>query len=191
MVALAIIACLIALVFGCRAYLHARERHERERHADLPPLEEKLEVIPESDKKVRWGCGHMAWKKFFMNFWGERQYPARHVFRGRRLCPDCALEIFRRESIRCVLCGLAILPGHPVACYGGGEGLRTDIATRTDKGDWLGCLRWNCCPSGGFFAGHWNGKKFIGAFDEGRAAAAEVFATGKAVAVGDTSKKRD
>ncbi|MEK7181089.1 MAG: hypothetical protein AAB738_02005 [Patescibacteria group bacterium] len=63
-------------------------------------------------------------------------------------------------TARCARCGLVILPGMAVALYGQeSEGLRLDIATNID-GAIIGCMRWDCCPSGGFLAGHWSEQGF-------------------------------
>ena len=76
-------------------------------------------------------------------------------------CPDCLIGTFEESVIRCCLCGLPIVPGQPVALYWEGPQINKKIATKLKDGHSLGCLRWDCCPSGGFFAGHWNEKGFL------------------------------
>jgi hypothetical protein len=54
---------------------------------------------------------------------------------------------------------------------------------RTSKGSYLGCMRMNCCPSGGFFSGHWLGHNRGGfrSMYDGDSAVVESFRTGKVI----------
>jgi len=110
------------------------------------------------------------------------------MLRRRELCPDCLTAELRQVTIRCALCGFAIFPGEPVALYGGPKSsFRGTAGTAEHDGQYVGCLRCDCCPSGGFFAGHWDGQRVVPAFAGGGSAAAEAMRTGQTVVCGDVS----
>jgi len=141
---------------------------------------DECHIEPDSDAKVKYGCGHTSWRDFHGVFYGESYGPASKK-RGRDTCPECVLAKTLSLSIRCALCGLVIMPGAPVALYAGPtSSFRKSCATK-HEGQFVGCLRWDCCPSGGFFAGHWDGEKVLPAFDGGNCAAAEALRTGRVV----------
>lgn len=85
-------------------------------------------------------------------------------------CPRCRFEELKKLLIRCVLCGEAIMPGDPVALYwkrsGGITRENKRMGTMVD-GHYIGCLKSDCCPSGGFFSGHWTSSGFVSAFEDG------------------------
>ncbi len=84
------------------------------------------------------------------------------------------LEEMKQSAIRCCLCGYGILPGDEVALYHKkSKGIKKDIATFIEDGA-VGCLLWDCCLSGAFFAGHWTSQGFRPAFSEGRTAGEEA-----------------
>lgn len=107
-------------------------------------------------------CGHRGPRWFKISTWGEETKKIKNPQR----CPDCMLEYFKKVLIRCAVCGRHIAPGDPVALYSTiSKDLRIEIATMVDKETVVGCLRRGCCPSGGFFAGHWDGEKVRFAFN--------------------------
>ena len=64
-------------------------------------------------------------------------------------CPRCAIK----AAINCCFCDGKIYPGDPVALYHkSSEGINWEKATRLGL-DEIGCLKRDCCLSGGFFAG--------------------------------------
>ncbi|OGY25291.1 MAG: hypothetical protein A2Z11_02920 [Candidatus Woykebacteria bacterium RBG_16_43_9] len=74
------------------------------------------------------------------------------------VCVRCAIA----ASIDCCSCPGKIYPGDPVALYGlRSEGIDWERATRVVESV-VGCLRWNCCPCGGFYAGNWTTDGFQG-----------------------------
>jgi hypothetical protein len=145
----------------------------------LPQYDDRFEIIERSNWFPRkYNCGHMGARWFRIHAYGEES----KKIRQKENCPECFLADVRQHIIHCCLCGLPIVPGDPVALYGGGEDIKLDIATVLSGGSIVGCLRWDCCPSGGFFAGHWTENGFQSAFNEGRSAAEECMATGEVVA---------
>ncbi len=113
-------------------------------------------------------------------------------------CPECCFNYYKEKSIRCALCGTGITPGDGVAIYSyktSPEGkeqeanphFRMDLATKIG-GNVVGCIRWDCCPSGGFFAGHWGDQGFEPAFPNGNCAAGLAALTGNPILV-NTDKK--
>lgn len=98
----------------------------------------------------RYKCGHRGPRRFEFRFYGVQFRRSE----GLKFCPDCLIERARKEVIRCALCGLPIVPHAPIALYrADSEGVRPD-ATKIGN-NVVGCLRWECCPSAGFFVGHW------------------------------------
>jgi hypothetical protein len=87
------------------------------------------------------------------------------------------------QSIPCARCGEEIHPGDAVASYRMEKAAAQEGAFRTPKGSYLGCMRMSCCPSGGFFSGHWLGHN-RGGFSpmyDGGSAVSEAFRTGKVI----------
>ncbi len=153
----------------------------------LPEPTDVLGVKMREGDLVPYKCGHTAHERFTLDFYGIEAAPTDERLAERADCPDCEIERVRRTSIRCALCGHVILPGEPVALYVDDRKLFKKEAWKTlADGHVVGCMRWDCCPSGGFFSGHWTPQGFRPAFAHG-SAVAEVFATGKAIIVGDSS----
>ena len=147
-----------------------------------------FEEVPEHSLMFK-ECGHEGAQEFKFNIWGNA--------RGKKLkdkcikqengvattdgiCPKCYFEKIKKATIRCCLCGNAILPGDGIALYHkSSENIRADTATFVGDSA-VGCLLWDCCPSGGFFAGHWTFEGFESAFDV-QSAAGKAFSTGQPV----------
>lgn len=107
----------------------------------------------------KYDCGHVGPRHFVLRIWGRQVYPADKK-RGEK-CPDCCVQLLKTEAIRCCLCGFAILPGEPIAVYNVDSVQPKDFDFTIIDGCSLGCMMWDCCPSGGFFAGHWTGNSVI------------------------------
>lgn len=131
-----------------------------------------------SDEMLKFQCDHLGAKKIEIILYGES------IFRGEtkdarpQLCPNCILEEIKQFSIRCAFCGGAILPGEGVALYNKeSEGINKKWGTYVGE-NIIGCLAMDCCPSGGFFAGHWTMQGFKPAFKNGLSLAEEAARTG-------------
>lgn len=156
-----------------------------------PPavVNENFQVIQKSERLVRWKCGHDFAEKFAYSIYGETLNPREQVFKKRERCGDCMLNVLSPVVIRCGLCGHHILPGEGIALYVDTKDfVHREWITFHDK-QVVGCLRWDCCPSGAYFAGHWGGDHVDLAFAGGLGAAATVMCTGQAVVVSDTNKE--
>lgn len=147
-----------------------------------PPSTDEVAAVPQTKKQVRYKCGHDYAAKFDLNFFGEKYGLADQVFVEREECGDCMIAAMKPALIRCGECGYAICPGDGVALYGNDESFEDKPWKQTvDNGESvMGCMRAACCPSGGFFAGNWDGKKFVPRF-EGGTAAGEAARTGETV----------
>jgi hypothetical protein len=152
----------------------------------MPQSSDLCEITPGSDKRVSFDCGHDGPVSYAITLFGGVMALSEEGLLQRKMCAECCLRHMREGCIRCAVCGFAILPGSPVALYSGGP-IREDIATKTPDGAFIGCLRWDCCPSGGFFAGHWDGKQFVSAFG-GMTAAEQVMHSGETMIISDTDK---
>jgi len=146
-------------------------------------IHDEIRPVAASEELKDFACGHRGPKLYHLDLYGS-------VMRSNGVSPDkcgqCCAEMFRSTSCRCALCGLVIFPGDPVALYGPSRQFQPERVTEVRSGV-IGCLRWDCCPSGGFFAGHWTGKGFRSAFSGGQTAVEQCFAKGEVV-VGDTGQ---
>lgn len=186
--ALIVLGCIFTAAWLARRWLSKR-----------PPTPEQEEPLPEpteelgwralTDDSVTYRCGHEGPSKWVAILFGLELEPRDEVLEKREKCPNCMTGPLFEGVIHCALCGLPVMPGDPVALYAGPK-----KAFRKEKG-WvvkhldgqaIGCLRWDCCPSGGFFAGHWDGERVRSAF-AGGSAAGEALRTGQVVVCGDVS----
>ncbi len=156
---------------------------------ELPEPTDICALVDVSGVETDYQCGHRHPDHFAVNLYGEKFCLTDKKLAERQLCANCHLEMLKKFAIRCAKCGFAIMPGDGVALYCFNKKLFKKTAWITLVGDdkekdVIGCLRWDCCPSGGFFAGHWTGERFKPAF-VGGSAAAEAMRTGKVVIVGD------
>lgn len=150
---------------------------EKER---LPPYNERLEIVERSTGLPRtYKCGHSGAQWFRLHMYGEETVRIQQ----EEQCPECFLHDIKQHIIHCALCGLPIVPGDPVALYSAtSPDLLMNIARVAREGVVVGCMRWDCCPSGGFFAGHWSEQGFEPAFS-GRIGAGEAIATDEVIMV--------
>lgn len=184
-VGLAIIGGSLALVAAMKAYRRhlAGKAAGRGRGEEEPPPTDEFLVEPLGTEVVLWGCGHEAPARYRHNFYGTRLEPKDEVFEKRERCGDCAHGWFGTCVIRCVLCGHAIFPGEPVAVYRDMRRFRKAWKTYADreKTAVIGCMRGNCCPSGGFFCGHWTGEGIDSPFRTGSAVGDALANPGKMI----------
>lgn len=154
----------------------------REEPPPRPEPTDTLACAEESGRKAKFACGHAAPRKFKIDFYGEVREPQAALLKKRLRCGPCEAERLKKVSIRCALCGRAILPGDGVAAYMDDPEYKEAWKTRIGSGKdgVLGCLYTDCCPSGGFFAGHWTEEGYKPAHAHGTALA-EAMATGKIV----------
>lgn len=111
--------------------------------------------IRNSSGVVSCDCGHMGYESFELHLLGVT-----YTISGSKRCPNCTIEYFIKDVIRCASCGLPILPDEPIALYGL-EGKHHPWTCYISKEgepskSVIGCLRWECCDSGAYFAGHWS-----------------------------------
>ncbi len=152
--------------------------------AEKPTCTDNLGVVKRAGKKVPYACGHIDSAKFRHDFYGEVREPTDEVFAAREKCGECMLASVMEVAIRCAACGFVIWPGDPVALYVDNSSFNVAWKkTIEEPPQVVGCFRRGCCPSGGYFAGHWSESGFKPAFSGGASAAATAFSTGATVAV--------
>ena len=134
------------------------------------------DIIPTSSEERIYNCFHSGPQTFRFRLFGEES----KEIDDPELCPDCVLAKLHECVIRCAVCGGAIFPGNGVAVYHvmNNKMLNLEIATYADKDHVIGCLGMDCCPSGGFFAGHWDGKSFQSEYGGTKTAVEQVFDSG-------------
>ncbi len=173
----------------------------------MPPSTDEICIVPKGRLKALYGCGHIGHQRYAHNFFGQVYDLNPNVLRRRSLCGECLLAKSMSCVARCVLCGHAIFPGEGVSVYRdepeyADRPWRIILPAKSEPADTIierfkqlvgivpnrvmGCLRMACCPSGGFFAGHWDGVKFVSAFSRGTAAE-QALKSGGIVIVGDTT----
>ncbi len=121
----------------------------------LPKPTQECKVLWRSWFKRDYKCGHRDSRRFRVSMFGmETKKLSQH-----EQCPQCFMEEVKKHTIFCALCGLPIMPGDGVALYDDdNDGIREN-ATHIDNFV-IGCIRWECCPSGGFFSGYWTKQGF-------------------------------
>ncbi len=135
-----------------------------------------IRAVPASEEMRDFACGHRGPSLYHMDLYGQVLH---NNGTSPEKCGECAAAWFRSITCRCSLCGLAILPGGGVALYDYSRKMKPERVTEVASGA-IGCMRWFCCPSGGFFAGHWTGTGFRSAFAGGGTIVDEVARTGEA-----------
>jgi ribosomal protein S27E len=153
----------------------------------LPPATDDLCAVNQEGEPVPYKCGHAYASTYAMNCYGIILEPSAEFFQDREHCGDCEVEIFRRFTIRCALCGHFILPGEGVALYlrdsvpRSPQKWQTPFTHSDERISVIGCLRMDCCPTGGAFAGHWTTDGFRPLNDDGLGVAALAMKTGRVV----------
>lgn len=156
--------------------------HEPEQ---MPEPTDTCAVVDVSGPEADYECGHRHPERFALNLYGEKIEMTDEGYSARKFCANCHLAELKKLIIRCAKCGFHIMPGDGVAlyCYDKKLFKKSERITFVGEGDEkgvIGCMRWDCCPSGGFFAGHWTGDHFQSAF-AGGSAAGEALRTGQVV----------
>jgi hypothetical protein len=140
----------------------------------LPVATDVMEIAERSPKVKKYSCGHSGAVWFVMDLFGEHS----KRFKDNPRCPECEIVRWKKHCIKCASCGLIITPGDAVALYHeSSPGLLVQTAKKVGD-SYIGCMRWDCCPCGGFFSGYWTENGFKPAF-ESSTAAGESARTGK------------
>lgn len=115
---------------------------------------------------------------FIRSFWSKKEpkqlcnsTPAEtppitpRIFKIHLSPPSSGRVVFQTESFeRCCLCGSVINANDPIALYQEPNKERTWNAAYIEienKKNYLGCLGWDCCVSGGFFSGYLREDGFV------------------------------
>lgn len=117
----------------------------------LPASHDDISIVEPVGKR-RYACAHSGAKSFALDVYGE----ITKTIKQKEECPICMQARYQKHVVRCALCGLGIAPGDGVALYGADSlDVHLEWATRINNSV-IGCMRWDCCPSGGFFVGNWS-----------------------------------
>lgn len=138
----------------------------------LPKAHDDIRIERLSRWNRRYRCGHRDARRFMLDVYGQRV----SMKSKKELCSTCWCAKIRQHVIRCAACGLPIFPGEGVALYAFDPELFSREKVTFVGESVIGCTRWDCCPSGGFFAGNWTESGFRPRFD-GNNTAAEQCAT--------------
>lgn len=118
------------------------------------------EVVPLSEKRTTFACGHRGPERFAHSFWGERRDIKPEVLAKKEKCGSCWLDEMLKVIVRCGKCGLPIYPGDGVVRYPDTDPTLPVIGVHLVDGTRLGCLRVACCDSPLQLSGEWDGEKF-------------------------------
>lgn len=155
----------------------------------LPESTGRIAVEKEEGESTKHACGHTAPRCVSIHCFGASLTLSDEA---PDKCSVCHMEDLKKVVIRCGSCGLPILPGDGIALYGDNQKHFKDRTRITLHGkSVIGCMRWNCCPSGGFYAGIWDGSKVLSTFPDGLSAAELAMKTGKIVIVSNTGPDDD
>jgi len=171
---------------------------------ELKPM--PFQIVPTTDDQpfLVAECGHKVWRRQRLEFPGEGTLESKEnkaipsaekpwwmsqILWNRRYpipneCDACRFEKLFVSTILCVRCRCPIMYGDPVSVYMPSilpEDF-DDSYTAHVKGGFIGCMGGYCCPTGGFYAGHWNGDGVLSPYGAG-SAAAECFAGEELIAV--------
>lgn len=142
-----------------------------------------LSYEPLTENKIMFPkCGHLAPEEGTLSFYGEicdfKTKGRTKNINGQPTvddpnipCPQCYFDHVKNHLTRCSVCAIGILPGSGVALYAESSTLPHKDKSTKVRESYIGCLMWDCCPSGGFFAGHWTEKGFKSAFESGNSIA--------------------
>ena len=183
------------IVFGilCAAAICAkaglmlgRRRAAFKKRMELKKAMDVCAVEDCSGPLVAYKCGHEFAENFYLRVYGFRFGLSDEARAARLRCGDCDLAKLKEISTRCAACGMLIMPGEGIALYAeNGSFLYADSGTKFTHPDGrvsvVGCMGWDCCPSGGFFAGHWSSTGLKPLNPEGNGLAAHTMLTGNAV----------
>ena len=174
------------------------------RHKQEPPSEEgsfwdktEVSIEPLSKPEIFFTrCDHPGPDKAKIIIWGrilplelkkDRILTTQGEKTADARCPDCLFRDLKEHAIRCCFCGYTIITGEGVALYHkSSRGINKEAATYVGE-NVIGCLNWDCCPCGAFFAGHWTANGFQPAFEHGLTVAEEAMAVGQMVIVDDVN----
>ncbi|MBI4435735.1 hypothetical protein HY630_03620 [Candidatus Uhrbacteria bacterium] len=153
------------------------------RPAQLPFV---VEPADKSQPSLTARCGHTVWRVEHLMLHGKVLFTSKPNFEQhdgllawlRRTsvpgqCTACRFVAEFQGAIECAYCHEVIFPGDPVSTYSPmadelPEGFEAR-ATRTCNG-FVGCMGWECCPTGGFFSGEWTAEGIRTGFATGTAA---------------------
>lgn len=148
-----------------------------------PPVEYHA-VADEGTPYAVAACGHPQWHKATLYLGTTRltSLTQERVLTHRQLpgpCFDCLSTEIRKGMAACTFCGHPIMVGDAVALYHCELNPEQLARAAIDpEGNYLGCLRMDCCPSGGFMAGLWNGSGVNSPYETG-SMVGDVYQTGQ------------
>ena len=109
-------------------------------------------VLPQSDEKKTWDCGHEGPTDWHISLSGRKLKPTDETKESEK-CPDCQLKDLEPKLTHCKKCGHGILPGESCIVY-------------NDVG--VCCMSVKCGPGPmGGLPGTWDGEKYIDGFKTG------------------------
>lgn len=135
----------------------------------LPQPTSECFVMWRSYFRRAYACGHRDSRRFQISAYGMESVKIKNA----EQCADCFIKHVKKHTIFCALCGLPIMEGDGVALYDADNDCIRPEAHRIGNSV-IGCLRWDCCPSAGFYAGYWTEDGFNSLFERSVSDADEI-----------------
>ncbi len=120
-------------------------------------------VIPKTEEKRTFACGHTSWARFSHQIAGEEFLILESVLESTEKCGECLLESATEGRTSCAVCGTPIFKGSDCILFE----------------EQICCLGVKCSPGPiGAEVGIWDGERFVGAIFLGRIGIAGRYSQG-------------
>jgi hypothetical protein len=132
------------------------------------PLPPHIKIVPEDEEQFAFRCGHTSFRTYHIKIWDELVKPNEFAISQTDYCPECAtkIDLLAFRIIRCPICAKPIFKGYEVVLVHDDGTCALEGIERHGE-HIIACMRMDCCPCGGLYAGNWNGERFVSFTESG------------------------